>query len=85
MVDFFTRFVNIVLPRVRDFGGIDLKSVDQSGVLNVGIKEHLVFPEINPDEVNYLFSLEASIVPRTRNRAEAISIYRDFGVPLKKN
>ena len=48
MVDFFERLVRIALPRVRDFGGINLDSVDEQGVLNIGIKEQVVFPEINP-------------------------------------
>jgi len=62
MVDFFNRLIMIVLPRVRDFRGIDPKVVDNGGVLNVGLREHLVFNEINPEESTLIFPLEISVV-----------------------
>ena len=68
MVDFFERLINIVLPRVRDFHGIASSSVDKGGVLSIGMKEHMVFPEINPDQTPVSFSLEATIVPKSKNR-----------------
>jgi large subunit ribosomal protein L5 len=84
MVDFFERLINIVLPRVRDFGGILPSYIDEGGVLNVGLKEHLVFPEINPEETILIFPLQITVVPRLRNREKALAVYRSFGVPLKK-
>ncbi len=84
MVDFFERLIRIVLPRVRDFGGIDLRSIDEHGILNIGIRDHLVFPEINPEQSPTSFSLGIAIVPRARTKEVATLAFRNFGVPLKK-
>jgi large subunit ribosomal protein L5 len=84
MVDFFERLITIVLPRVRDFGGLEIKNVDKGGVLNVGVREQLVFPEITPEQSPVLFSMGVAIVPRHKDRAEAIKALREFGVPLRK-
>lgn len=82
--DFIKRLVNIVLPRVKDFHGIELKNVDSAGHLNFGIREHLSFPEINPEQSHFNFGLEISVVlKRVKTRDEAIAIYRSLGVPLK--
>lgn len=84
MVDFFERLITIVLPRVRDFNGLDLNNIDQSGVLNVGLREQFVFPEVVPEESPISFSLGISIVPRVRNREAALAQFPQYGVPLKK-
>jgi len=84
MVDFFERLIKIVLPRVRDFNGLPVKSVDKGGVLNFGFKEHAVFPEINPEHSSISFSFGVNIVPRKKDREEALKKYRELGVPLKK-
>jgi large subunit ribosomal protein L5 len=83
MKDFLSRLVNIALPRVRDFKGINLKSIDDKGNLTIGIKEHTVFPEINPEASRVDFGLEISIVSNATNREEAIEFYRELGIPLK--
>lgn len=83
MKDFLSRLVNIALPRVRDFKGINLKSIDGKGNLTIGIKEHTVFPEINPETSKVDFGLEISIVSNAKNREEAIEFYRELGIPLK--
>ena len=84
MVAFFNRLIMIVLPRVRDFRGINPKAVDAGGVLSLGLREQLAFNEINPEESTLIFPFEVSIVPRRKDRAEALAAYRDLGVPLKK-
>ncbi len=84
MVDFFERLIRIVLPRVRDFVGINVTSIDKQGVLNIGIREHSVFPEINLEHSPSSFSAGITIVPRVRNREAAVLKFRGFGVPLKK-
>lgn len=84
MVDFFERLISIVLPRVRDFNGLDPKIIDKAGVLNIGLREQGVFPEISPEQSPISFSLGIAIVPRIRNRAEAEQTFRALGVPLKK-
>ncbi len=83
-IDFFERLITIVLPRVRDFQGIDLSAIDAHGVLNLGFREQFVFPEVNPEESLFTFSLGVNVVPRTKKRAAAIEAYRALGVPLKK-
>ncbi|HVM77051.1 MAG TPA: 50S ribosomal protein L5 [Candidatus Paceibacterota bacterium] len=84
MVDFFERLVTIVLPRVRDFNGLDHKAIDKGGTLNVGIREHQVFPEIVPEQSPVSFSLGVSIVPKEKNREKAVAEFLKLGVPMKK-
>ena len=84
MVDFFERMIKIVLPRVKDFRGLNISSVDGGGALNIGVREQYVFPEIVPERSLVAFSLEISFIPRVRRREEAIKRYGELGVPLKK-
>ncbi|MBI2623006.1 MAG: 50S ribosomal protein L5 [Candidatus Liptonbacteria bacterium] len=84
MIDFFRKFVTIVLPRVRDFHGINPRAIDEKGMLNVGIREHLVFPEVNPESSPVSFSLGINIVPKKKVRAPALEAYRGLGVPFSK-
>ncbi|OGM91611.1 50S ribosomal protein L5 [Candidatus Wolfebacteria bacterium RIFCSPLOWO2_01_FULL_45_19] len=84
MRDFLSRLVNIALPRVRDFRGVDLKNVDKSGNLSIGFREHSVFPEINLETSRVNFGLEVTLVPKIRIREKAIEAYRQLGVPFKK-
>ncbi|MEK7546827.1 MAG: 50S ribosomal protein L5 [Patescibacteria group bacterium] len=84
MVDFFERLITIVLPRVRDFRGVDQDFIDKVGTLNLGFPEQMVFPEINPEESPIIFSFGINVVPKKKNREEAIGEYRRLGVPLKK-
>jgi large subunit ribosomal protein L5 len=85
MVDFWSRLVTLVLPRVKDFNGIDPKDVDQGGTLNIGFKEQFVFPEINPEESITNFSLGINAVPRKKNRAESLATLTELGLPFKKD
>ena len=85
MHDFLARLINVALPRLRDFRGIDLKNVDEKGGLNIGLKDHLIFPEVNPETSKVDFGLEISIVSSAKNREEAIKFFRSLGVPLKKS
>lgn len=82
-VDFFERLVTIVLPRVRDFNGLDPQIVDNGGILNVGFREQFVFPEINPEESPFVFSLGVNLVPRRKNRTQVMEALRKLGVPFK--
>ncbi len=85
MVDFLDKLIKAVLPRIRDFRGINLKNVDENGNLTIGIKEHIVFPEINPENTK-VFGLQATIVPKTvKGREQAIQLYKKLGLPLKKS
>jgi large subunit ribosomal protein L5 len=84
MVDFFERLITIVLPRVRDFGGLEHSAIDHGGTLNVGVRDHLVFPEISPEKSPVSFSIGISVVPKIKNRDKAVEKYQYFGVPMKK-
>ncbi len=84
MNDFLKRLINLVIPRVKDFRGIDLKNVDERGNLNVGFREQFVFPEISAEKSRINFGIQVTLVVSTKNREEAIDFYRSVGVPLKK-
>lgn len=84
MFDFMDKLINVVLPRVRDFRGINLKNIDKKGNLSLGFKENVVFPEINTETQKIDFGLEVTMVVRAENREEAIELYRQMGLPLKK-
>lgn len=84
MFDFISRLISVALPRVRDFRGIDLKSIDKNGNLNIGIKEQIVFPEIEQDTARFDFGVEVSIISNAKSAAEAKELYILLGFPLKK-
>lgn len=83
MKDFLSRLINIALPRTRDFRGIDIKSLDKSGNLTIGIKEHIVFPEISSEEIRNIFGFEITIAVKAKNREEAVNLYKSLGFPIK--
>ncbi len=82
--EFVDKLINITLPRVRDFRGLDPKSVS-AGTLTIGFKEHNVFPEIPSDEVERLHGLEVTLVSTARNREEALALFRAHGVPFNEH
>ncbi len=84
MVGFINKLVNIALPRVRDFRGVPLKNVDKNGNLTIGIKEHIVFPEVNAESSKLNFGLQATIVPKVRGRGKALDLYKLIGIPFSK-
>lgn len=84
MYDFVEKLVKAVFPRMRDFRGISLKNVDNSGNLNLGFKEHVIFPEIDQDLSNVDFGLQVTIVTNARSRGEAIKMYKKIGLLFKK-
>lgn len=83
MWDFLDRLVHIALPRVRDFRGIPKSAVDQSGNLNIGIHEHLVFPEIVPEKVQHTFSFQVNVVTTAKDRKEGEALFRALGFPIQ--
>jgi len=85
MMEFLDRLIKVVIPRIRDFRGIDKKSVDSNGNLTIGIKENYVFPEINPEVSKINFGLEITVVPESvKNREAAIKLYESLGILFKK-
>ena len=84
MYGFIDKIVKTTFPRVRDFKGIDLKNVDTNGNLNIGFKEHVVFPEIIQDSSSVNFGLQVTCVVSARTREEAIALYRKLGFLFRK-
>lgn len=84
MWDFLDRLFNVALPRVRDFQGIPKSAIDQSGNCNIGIKEHVVFPEIVPERVQNIFSFQVNIVTTAKNKKEGEALFRLLGLPLSQ-
>ncbi len=84
MYDFIYKLINIALPRVRDFWGISLKSVDKQGNLTLGFKENIVFPEINPSKVEKFHGLEVTITTSAKTREEGLTLLKLLGFPFKE-
>lgn len=83
MYDFLSRFINIALPRTRDFHGIDPASFDARGNLTIGLREHIVFPEMIGEDYRLLFGMEVVIVTSAKKREEGIALLRLMGFPIK--
>ncbi len=84
MWDFLDRFMSLALPLSRDFRGIDPKNFDRDGNLNIGIREHSIFPEVNLENVKDIFSLQVTITTTATNREQGIALLTLLGFPLKK-
>jgi large subunit ribosomal protein L5 len=85
MYDFLDRLISITLPRTRDFQGIKAKGFDGRGNFTFGIKEQLVFPEINIDDVKHINGMDITIVTSASTDEEAKALLSEFGFPFKKN
>ena len=83
MYEFLDRFVTIALPRVRDFRGISGRSFDGRGNYNIGVKEQIIFPEIDYDKVDALRGLNISITTTAKNDEEAKALLQAFKFPFK--
>lgn len=84
MYDFLDRLINFAIPRMRDFRGIPLKSIDQRGNLTIGIREHIIFPEIIGEDVRNIFGLEVTVVTNSKNKDQAVQLFRLLGFPLER-
>jgi large subunit ribosomal protein L5 len=84
MYDFVDRLITIALPRVRDFRGLNPKSFDGRGNYSLGLREQVIFPEIDYDKIDKLRGLEVSIVTTARTDDEARSLLTRLGMPFKK-
>ncbi len=83
MWEFLDRFFYATLPRVRDFQGISTTSVDKNGNCNIGLKEHMIFPEIIPEKVQTVFSLQVTITTTALNGTEGMVLFRKLGFPFR--
>lgn len=84
MYEFFERFVSFALPRVRDFKGLSPKAFDGRGNYTVGVKEQLIFPEINFDKVDHIKGMNITICTSARTDEEGKCLLKNLGFPLRK-
>ena len=87
MYEFMDRLVNIALPRIKDFRGLSSKGIDNSYNYSFGIKEHIVFPEVNFDKVDKIRGLDITIVTSSKSKQGTLQLLKEFNFPLieKKN
>jgi large subunit ribosomal protein L5 len=83
MYEFLDRLVSVALPRVRDFKGVSPKSFDGRGNYTMGVREQLIFPEINIDKVEKIKGMNITIVTSARTDGEAKALLRCFGMPFR--
>ena len=84
MYEFLDRLINIALPRVRDFKGLSKRSFDKSGNYSIGIKEQIIFPEINYDKIDKVRGMDVSIITSTRNDNHAFELLKGFNLPFRE-
>ena len=82
MYEFIDRLINIALPRIKDFRGLSLKSFDKFGNYTFGIKEHVVFPEVNFDKVEKIRGLDITIVIKSVNKKHSYELLKKFNFPF---
>ena len=83
MYDFVNKLVNVALPRVRDFRGISGKALDGNGNYSLGIKEHMIFPEIDYDKIDRIKGMNITIVTSAKNDKEGKELLKLLGMPFK--
>ena len=87
MYEFIDRLINIALPRIKDFRGLSSKGVDNSFNYSFGIKEHIIFPEVNFDKVDKIRGLDITVVTSSKSKEGTLEMLKEFNFPLndKKN
>ena len=87
MYEFIDRLVNIALPRIKDFRGLTSKGIDSSSNYSFGIKEHIIFPEVNFDKVDKIRGLDVTIVTTSNTKEGTLELLKEFNFPMnnKKN
>ena len=84
MYDFFSKLVNFILPRLRDFRGVSPKSFDGKGNYNLGLKEQIVFPEINYDKIDNIRGMDIAFVTTAKSDEEGRALLSALGMPFRK-
>ncbi len=84
MYEFLDRFINVALPRIKDFRGISVDGFDGRGNYNLGLKEQIIFPEINFDKILGIHGMDVTVVTTARTDGEAEELLRQFGAPFMK-
>lgn len=83
MYEFLNKLVNLALPRVRDFKGVDAKSFDHRGNYTLGLTEQIIFPEINPDKVSKVFGMNITFVTSAKTDKEGKALLKFMGMPFR--
>ena len=84
MYEFIDRLVNIALPRIKDFRGLSSKGIDSSYNYSFGIKEHIVFPEVNFDKVDKIRGLDITIVIKSNSKEHSLELLKKFNFPFRE-
>ena len=84
MYDFLDKFISIAVPRIRDFRGLSDSSFDGRGNYSIGVKEQIIFPEINVDKIDRIRGLDVTFVTTADSDEEAFELLKSFGMPFKK-
>ncbi len=84
MYSFLDKLINIAIPRMRDFRGLEIKGVDEMGNYTMGLKEHTIFPETSDEDLRDVFGMSITITTTAKNKKEAEAIFRHIGIPFKK-
>jgi large subunit ribosomal protein L5 len=85
MYEFIDRMINIALPRIKDFRGMTEKGIDSSNNYSFGIKEHIIFPEVNFDKVDKIRGLDITIVTTSKSRLGTLELLKEFNFPINNN
>ena len=83
MWEFFDRFISIAIPRIRDFRGLSTRSFDGRGNYSVGLKEQMIFPEINYDDIEMIHGMDITIVTSAQRDDHALALLKEMGMPFK--
>jgi large subunit ribosomal protein L5 len=83
MWEFLDRFINVAIPRIRDFRGVPTRSFDGRGNYTMGVKEQLIFPEINYDKVEQIHGMDITLVTSTDRDDEGLALLRELGMPFR--
>ncbi len=84
MYEFLDRLINVALPRVRDFKGVSTKAFDGKGNYTLGVREQIIFPEINYDQIEKVKGLNISLVTTAKNDEQGLALLRHFGMPFRQ-
>ena len=85
MYEFIERLINLALPRIRDFRGINSKSFDGRGNYSLGVKEQLIFPEIEYDKIDQIRGMDISIITTAKTDEEGRALLKEMGMPFQSN
>jgi large subunit ribosomal protein L5 len=83
MYEFMDRFINVAVPRIRDFRGLPTRSFDGRGNLTIGIKEQVIFPEVDYDRIQKIHGMDITFVTSTDKDDEALALLREMGMPFR--